>query len=89
MLCSSAQNFFDGSVDEVRVWSQAHSAFELDAAKFTPLSGSKVGLEAYWRFDEGSDTTTGDSTGHGYSGAISNDVIRAFPRSHYLAVRFS
>ena len=45
--------FFDGRVDEVRVWSTARTAAEIAAASRTPLRGDEAGLYAYWPVEQG------------------------------------
>ena len=37
---------------------------------YAPINAPSRGLMAYWAFDEGSGTTAGDSSGHGYDGTI-------------------
>jgi len=50
--CSHGE-FFHGDLDEVRIWSVARSAKEIQAAVNTPLNGKEPGLVAYWSFDDG------------------------------------
>jgi hypothetical protein len=46
-------NFFEGNIDEVRIWSVARTAAEIAANVNCPLSGSEAGLIAYYNFNEG------------------------------------
>ena len=46
-------NFFYGNLDEVRIWSAARSAAQIQADYNHPLSGTEPGLIACWHFDEG------------------------------------
>ncbi|GAA4378380.1 hypothetical protein GCM10023186_14870 [Hymenobacter koreensis] len=55
--------FFNGSLDEVRVWSVARTAAQINAAKGIGLPGGTSGLVAYYRFNEGSGTLVNDATG--------------------------
>ncbi|HEY9175769.1 MAG TPA: LamG domain-containing protein, partial [Verrucomicrobiae bacterium] len=48
--------FAAGSLDEVRIWSRARSAEEIQASKSCRLSGSEPGLAGYWNFDAGAAT---------------------------------
>ncbi|MFK7953456.1 MAG: LamG domain-containing protein, partial [Ekhidna sp.] len=50
-------NFFNGLVDEVRVWNDVRTAGEIAANYDQVVSGSEQGLAAYYRFNEGSGTT--------------------------------
>ncbi len=54
----AAAGFFQGYMDEVRVWSVARSAAQILAARDLPVSGSVPGLLARYGFGEGSGTTT-------------------------------
>jgi hypothetical protein len=44
--------FLGAQIDEVRLWSVARSAAELQAAMDAPLGGDEPGLLAYYNFDE-------------------------------------
>jgi hypothetical protein len=56
-------NFFNGRLDEVRIWSVARSAAEIAAKYNTTLVGNEPGLVAYWRCDEGTGTSLDDLAG--------------------------
>jgi len=53
--------FFDGLIDEVRVWSSYRSADDIRNAMSTPPSGGESGLKAYWKLDD----ALLDATSHG------------------------
>ena len=55
--------FFNGSIDEVRVWNVARTAAQLNAAKGVHLLRNPAGLVAYYRFGEGSGTAAADANG--------------------------
>jgi hypothetical protein len=44
--------YFNGWMDEVRVWNVARDATELRATMHERLTGNEPGLLVYWRFDE-------------------------------------
>jgi hypothetical protein len=76
---ASGSNFFRGSIDEVRLWSQARTAQQVAAAyQAGPLTTfSQSGLAAYYSFDEGlpggPNTDLGqlyDLTPNAYHGAL-------------------
>ena len=77
-LASVAQStqdagFFNGNITEVAVFTRVVPIGELWIAKRQPinLTGS-TGLVGYWKFDEGSGTTAGDSSGKGNAGELVN-----------------
>jgi hypothetical protein len=63
---------FHGALDEITVWNRAFTAVEIQAMRHLPLSGSEANLIAYWRLDEGTGTTTADTTGNGHHGTLIN-----------------
>jgi hypothetical protein len=65
-------HYFDGSVDEVRVWNVARTQAEIQANMYSPLAGSESGLVGYWPFEEGSGTTASDLTANGNNGTLTN-----------------
>ncbi|MFK7807055.1 MAG: LamG-like jellyroll fold domain-containing protein [Saprospiraceae bacterium] len=50
---SSSTTFFNGKVDDVRIWSVAKSADEITEGLFCPLTGNEDDLLAYYNFDQG------------------------------------
>jgi hypothetical protein len=66
-------NYFDGAIDEVRVWNQSRTQTQIQTNRFTRLTGSETGLKAYWKFDEGSGTTAADSAAGGLSDGTLNN----------------
>jgi hypothetical protein len=64
-----------GTIDDARVWNRALSAGEV-LALYNATSGggcAPVGLAGWWKFDEGSGTTTADSSGNGNTGTLVNN----------------
>ena len=64
----TATDFFDGRVDEVRIWSVARTQAEIQEGMTTSLGESNdlsgaVGLEAYYRFEGNAVDATGAVTG--------------------------
>ncbi len=49
----SGGEYFDGALDEIRIWNMARSQKELQATATVPLTGKEAGLVAYWNFDDG------------------------------------
>lgn len=58
---------FKGELAEVRIWSVARSAQQINAACFTRLSGGEAGLVAYFPLSEG--------TGHSISERVRGDAV--------------
>ncbi|MBU1910511.1 MAG: hypothetical protein KJ726_10730, partial [Verrucomicrobia bacterium] len=70
----SAQDAFDGLLDEMRVWSVIRTPEQIAAQMTNRLTGAESGLVGYWRFDEGSGAIAGDSSGGGMAGTVSGAV---------------
>jgi hypothetical protein len=80
--------FFDGTIDEVRVWNIARSAADIQSTMNTSLSGSEAGLVAYFDFNQGGAAgfnghipSLTDATGNGngtFSGFAMSGVISNF-----------
>ena len=66
------QFYFEGSLDEVRVWNVARSQTEIQDNMYSPLTGAESGLVGYWSFEEGSGTTASDNTTNGNDGTLTN-----------------
>ncbi len=65
-------NHFNGQIDEFRIWDVARTADEINATRSCGLTGSEIGLEAYYTFNQGvaggsntTETTLFDSTPNG------------------------
>lgn len=63
-------NFFAGSVDELRIWNVARSNEQIQATMNQPLKGNEAGLVGYWRFDQVAGNTIYDSTSNGNDGSL-------------------
>jgi len=48
----TADKFFDGLIDEVRVWSDVRTPTEIDDNKAVELVGNEAGLVGYWKFND-------------------------------------
>jgi hypothetical protein len=53
--------FFNGQIDEFRIWSVARTASEIASTMNKTLTGNEANLTGYWKFDETSGTTVADS----------------------------
>ena len=69
---------FDGMMADVRLWrGQVPSGGMIASRMNQRLTGDEAGLLGYWRFDEGSGTTAGDSSGNGNDGTLEGTVAWA------------
>jgi PKD repeat protein len=64
--------FFQGGVDDVRIWKTTRTAAEINANKDMKLLGTEANLAAYWKLDEGAGLTAGDATVNNYDGTLKN-----------------
>lgn len=62
--------FFNGEIDEVRIWNTARTATQIRDNMNKTLSGSETNLVAYWNFDSGSGTTLSDQTSNSNDGSL-------------------
>lgn len=70
---NAMSEFFDGVIDEVRIWNVNRSNSAITENLFNCLDGTESGLFAYYKLDEFSGaTTTTDATGNGYNGTLLN-----------------
>ena len=65
--------FFDGWIDEVRIWNVARAEAEIADDFKSELGGNEAGLVAYWNFTKGSLV---DVTGNGHDATlVANAVV--------------
>jgi hypothetical protein len=74
--------FFNGTIDEVRVWRRALCQAELQNAKSCELSGTQNGLAAYYQlnagyinFNNAGVITATDASGNGYNATLNNFAL--------------
>ena len=65
--------YFDGRIDEVRIWNIAREQADIAADMNSTLSGNENGLVAYYHFNEGEGNTLYDQTGNGHDGLLVGD----------------
>jgi len=70
---------FDGLIDDVGIWSVAHTPGQIqaDMLQETP---DETSLAAYWHFDEESGTITADASGSGNDGTLYGPQWHAYER---------
>jgi len=68
----STNRYFEGDIDEVRIWDTARSETEIRDNMCKKQTGSESGLVGYWRFDESSGLYTWDDSGNVHHGILKN-----------------
>ncbi|MFY0625047.1 MAG: T9SS type A sorting domain-containing protein [Reichenbachiella sp.] len=58
-----AAEYYEGQMDDVRIWSVARSATEISTYKNQCLAGDEIGLDLYYNLNENSALTTTDLAG--------------------------
>ncbi|MEQ9231170.1 MAG: LamG-like jellyroll fold domain-containing protein, partial [Cyclobacteriaceae bacterium] len=80
-----AGEYFDGFIDEVRIWTATKSQGEIASFMNQELTGAENDLLAYYRLNDGPGSTTAtDLSGNGYTGTlvnldINNDWVAGTP----------
>lgn len=64
--------YFDGALDEVRLWSTQKTESNVHDQMFIRLDGSESGLLGFWRFDSGSGSQLIDETSNNNHGTLTN-----------------
>lgn len=64
--------YFDGEVDEVRIWNVARTQTEIRNEMCRKLSGSETGLIGYWRLDDASGSIATDFSSNSLDGNLTN-----------------
>ncbi len=66
----TAQGFFNGTLDEVRIWNYARSQSEIRSMMNSQIADVTAGLSARWSLDEASGTAVNGSAGTTINGSI-------------------
>jgi hypothetical protein len=79
---AGATQFFQGSIDEVRVWEVARTQNQIQSTMYNELVGNETNLLAYYNFNQGtasesnySVTTLTDVSGHGHDAPLINFAL--------------
>ena len=67
--------YFDGRIDEVRIWGVVREQDDIVTNMYTTLTGQEDGLVAYYSFNEGSGDILFDQTGNGHNGVVMGDQV--------------
>ncbi|MCZ8189791.1 MAG: hypothetical protein O9326_08620, partial [Microcystis sp. LE19-338.1B] len=63
-------DFFQGQIDEIRIWNKTRTQAEIQADMNHQLTGTESGLIGYWQFSEGTGNTVTDLAGNDNNGTI-------------------
>ena len=68
---SKTSGFFEGSIDDVRLWNKALSSEEITSTNYSKeLGGDESSLTGYWKFNEETGSTVNDASGNSNNGTI-------------------
>ena len=67
---SQPQGFFNGVLDEARIWNYARSAAQIDRGRSIEISVPTPGLLGRWGLNEGIGTSVANSAGPGLNGVV-------------------
>jgi hypothetical protein len=73
---TAGTNYFEGELDEVRIWNTVRSEAEIQANVSHRLPPNQPGLLGYWSFDEQAGVRAYDSSGQGNHGTLINRPVR-------------
>ncbi len=65
-----AEGYFDGVIDEARVWNYARTEAEIAADMNAPITGVRAGLVARWGLDEGAGTAVASTSSTALPGTV-------------------
>ncbi len=68
-------NAFNGSLDEVRIWSTVRTAAQIQAKRNCELLGTETGLKAYFKSNQNSGTSLPDATANANNGTLNNFAL--------------
>lgn len=75
--------FFNGNIDEVRIYNVALTSEEIMADICSPLTGSEAGITGYWPMNEGSGTTVVDESENSNDGTLLHMDIASCWQDNY------
>jgi hypothetical protein len=64
--------YYNGSMDEVRIWNVARTQTQIQENMCKKLAGSESGLVAYYQMTNGSGTTLSDNSSNSNNGTLTN-----------------
>ncbi|MBT4254021.1 MAG: T9SS type A sorting domain-containing protein [Candidatus Marinimicrobia bacterium] len=69
---STSDRYFDGMMDEVRIWNDARSEAEIRANMYLQLAGTETGLSAYYNSNATTGSSLADNSTNSFTGTLTN-----------------
>lgn len=69
---SGWEGYFNGKLDEVRIWNVARTQTQIQENMCKKLAGNESGLVAYYQMTDGSGTTLTDNSSNSNNGTLTN-----------------
>jgi|JI10StandDraft_1071094.scaffolds.fasta_scaffold06632_4 hypothetical protein len=89
-------HFWEGAIDEARVWTVARTCAEINQNMNTELTGNEAGLKAYYKFNEGipMGTNTGitsalDATANANTASVISFALTGNSSNYFLGAPFN
>jgi len=80
----AGNEYFNGSMDEVRIWNTGKTQAQIQASMNETVPVNSTGLVAYYKLDEISGLTTADATGNGNNGSLTGSPVWMVPSTSIL-----
>lgn len=74
-VSGEANDYFEGAIDDVRIWNVSRSESEIQSDYQSELLGNEAGLVGYWKLNEGAGMTAADSTPNGNTGTLTGSPL--------------
>ncbi|MBK7965244.1 MAG: hypothetical protein IPK10_08065 [Bacteroidetes bacterium] len=81
-----APNYFNGQIDEVRIWNVARSQNQIHRNRFSNMVIDTVGLLAYYKMNESSGSTVVNTVSNQFTGTTLNAPVRVATGEPYTYV---
>ncbi|MEW5799904.1 MAG: LamG-like jellyroll fold domain-containing protein [Bacteroidota bacterium] len=65
-------NFFEGKIDEVKIWNVTRTVQQIRESMHRTLNGTESGLVSYWQLNEGSGSVAADSMGSNHGTLVNS-----------------
>ncbi len=76
---SPAGKYFDGRIDDVRIWNTARTQAEIQTNLDVNLTGAETGLAGFWNFNEGTGISANDLTANTNHGTLTDGAATGTP----------
>lgn len=80
------ESYFEGAIDEVRVWNVARSAGEIQSLLISELEGNEEGLVGYWNFNGNNQNNAVNSNREIASSQVNSYINNPAPQIGYVEV---